>query len=130
MDFDDDFSNNYSTNNNSGEDIHNSTVSASATIQFSENNIYYQDRQNEAQDVEKTMGNLASMFNRLSTMVNQQGHTIERIENNTDSALNNIEMGLEEVVKIKKDVSSNRSLMIKVFLILICVSVLYIIFIG
>jgi syntaxin 5 len=74
------------------------------------------------------MGELASMFSRLGQLVYEQRSMIEKIDNNTDISLNNIELGERELIKIRKDVSSNRGLIIKIFLILIFTSVVYILF--
>lgn len=94
----------------------------------SNRNQYYQDRTNSVHTIEKTMGELASMFSRLGQLVYEQRSMIEKIDNNTDVSLNNIELGERELIKIRKDVSSNRGLIIKIFLILIFTSVVYILF--
>lgn len=89
---------------------------------------YYQERTSTVQKIEKTMSDLQGMFTRMAHFVHEQQYLIERIDNNTDVSLNNIEAGLKEVIKIKNDVSSNRALLLKIFFIIILASVLYILF--
>lgn len=99
-----------------------------AQVNNYESTQYYKDRTTAVQQIEKAMNELSTMFGRLSSMIYEQGQVISRIDNNTDISLNNIEMGLNEVIKIKNDVSSNRKLLIKIFLILIFSIVVYIVF--
>ena len=106
-----------------------SFTQSQSTMQMTSNtNQYYQDRSNSVQIIEKTMGELSSMFTRLGQLVYEQRSMIEKIDNNTDISLHNIEMGERELIKIRRDVSSNRGLIIKIFLILIITSVIYILF--
>ncbi len=104
------------------------SIQAQSTMQMNNTNQYYQDRSNSVQIIEKTMGELSSMFTRLGQLVYEQRSMIEKIDNNTDISLHNIEMGERELIKIRRDVSSNRGLIIKIFLILIFTSVIYILF--
>jgi len=53
---------------------------------------------------------------------------IDRIDTNTDTSLHNIEKGRKELTKAYQNVSSNRGLMIRIFLILIFFAVIYIVF--
>jgi len=96
--------------------------------QVDNKNKYYQERTNTVQKIEKTMTDLQGMFTRMAHFVHEQQYMIEKIDNNTEVSLSNIEAGLKEIVKIQNDVRSNRSLIIKVFLILILASVIYILF--
>jgi syntaxin 5 len=121
----------YTSIPNDEDDILDIDVSLSTQSQMSmtsNRNQYYQDRTGAVQTIEKTMGELASMFSRLGQLVYEQRSMIEKIDNNTDISLNNIELGERELIKIRKDVSSNRGLIIKIFLILIFTSVIYILF--
>jgi syntaxin 5 len=104
-------------------------LSSQSTMTTTTNrNQYYQDRTNAVHSIEKTLGELSSMFTRLGQMVYEQRSMIEKIDNNTDISLSNIEMGERELIKIRIDVSSNRGLIIKIFFIIIFTSVVYILF--
>lgn len=74
------------------------------------------------------MTDLQGMFTRMAHFVHEQQFMIEKIENNTDISLDNIEAGLKTVVLIQNDVRSNRGLLIKIFLIIIVAAVIYILF--
>jgi len=97
-----------------------------AHAQEGNRNQYYQERTTTVQKIEKTLTDLQGMFVRMAQFVHEQQFMIEKIDNNTDISLNNIEAGLREVVEINKQVRSNRALIIKVFLIIIFASVIYI----
>lgn len=87
---------------------------------------YYQDRLNEVQSIEKTMGEINSMMNRLGQMTYHHSLMIDNISKNTDVAYDNVEAGAREIKIMLDDVKSNRWLLIKIFLIIIVTAVIYI----
>ena len=89
---------------------------------------YYSYRLNAAQGIEKMMGEISGMTNRLSQMVYEHSLMIENIGQNTDIALGNVERGSKEVKEILENVKGNRALLLRIFLIVIVVSVIYILF--
>ena len=93
----------------------------------SNRNQYYLDRTSAVQTIEKTMNELSQMFFRLGQMVNEQKSMIEKIDNNTDLSLKNVEEGLQELTHMQRDVRSNRKLLLKIFFMLIATAVIYII---
>ena len=98
---------------------------------FEQNNSqYYQNRLKDVQLIEKTMKEISEMMNRLSQMTYEQSFLIENISRNTDIALDHVEKGEKEVKKILENVKNNRWLLIRIFMIIICVSVFYIIFMA
>lgn len=94
------------------------------------NNEYYKERNTAVQHIEKAMTDMASMFNRISQMIYRQGEMIERIDNETTISLSNINKAEHEVHELKKDVQSNRKLLLKVFAIIILFIVFYILFVN
>lgn len=88
---------------------------------------YYQERLNEVQSIEKTMGEISGMMNRLSEMTYHHSLMIDNISKNTDLAYDNVEKGANEIRNMYEDVKSNRKLIIKIFLIIIITAVAYII---
>ena len=84
----------------------------------------------EVQAIEKTMSEISAMMNRLSQMTYEQSFLIENISRNTDIALDHVEKGEKEVKKILENVKNNRWLLIRIFMIIICVSVFYITFMA
>ena len=91
---------------------------------------YYQNRLKDVQLIEKTMSEISGMMNRLSQMTYEHSFLIENISRNTDIALEHVEKGEKEVKKILENVKNNRWLLIRIFMIIICVSVFYIIFMA
>lgn len=106
----------------------NVSVSTQATMSKTTSNQYYQDRTSAVQGIEKTLGDVASMFTRLGQMVYEQRSMIDRLDNNTDISMSNIEKGTKELTEIQRDVRGNRGLIIKIFFILIFTAVVYILF--
>jgi syntaxin 5 len=72
------------------------------------------------------MSEIGGMVARLGQMTYTQSIMIENIGTNTQEAYDNVEAGANEVKKMLDDVKSNRGLLIKIFLIVIVTSVVYI----
>lgn len=92
--------------------------------------LYYQNRLNDVQLIEKTIGEVSGMMNRLSQKIYEHSFLIENINKNTDIALEHIEKADKEVKQILEKAKSNKFLLIKIFFILICVFIFYIIFLA
>lgn len=117
---------NYDNNNNYDDEdvLLNITGQAQTNIKKNE----YINRVEEAQAIEKTMGEISGMMNRLGQMVYNHRLMINNIEQNTDIALGNVERGSKEVKDILENVKGNRGLLLRIFFIIIVVSVIYILF--
>eukprot|EP01138_Halocafeteria_seosinensis_P005735 gb/GECG01005863.1/.p1 GENE.gb/GECG01005863.1/~~gb/GECG01005863.1/.p1 ORF type:complete len:351 (+),score=35.73 gb/GECG01005863.1/:1-1053(+) len=87
-----------------------------------------QRRANDALHVESTISELGQMFTRMATLVVEQGETIERIDQDTSVAYENISAAEGELSKYFRMISSDRSLIIKTFLVVIFVILLFSIF--
>ena len=120
----------FTGNNNYNEDDVLLEVKDKQQIMTQKESQYYQSRLKEVQEIEKTMGEISSMMNRLSQMTYEHSFLIENISKNTDIALEHVEKGEREVKKILENVKNNRWLLIRIFMIIICVSVFYIIFMA
>lgn len=62
-------------------------------------NDYLHERAQAVQDIETHMTELGSIFERLSTMITEQGEMIDRLDDNLDAAEVNVNMGYQEIVK-------------------------------
>lgn len=91
---------------------------------------YYQSRLNDVQAIEKTMGEISGMMNRLSQMTYEQNYMIDNISRNTDIALEHIEKGEKEVKQLLEKAKSNKWLFIRIFFIILCITIFYIIFLS
>lgn len=76
------------------------------------------------------MSTVSTMMKRIGEMVYGQGLMIESISRNTEIAYENVEKGSQEVKKILDNVKGNRKLLLKIFLIIIFASVIYILFLA
>ncbi len=85
------------------------------------------DRANAMQTVEQTIIELGGMFQQLATMIKEQDEAIQRIDSNIDDVDMNINEAHSELLKYFQSVTSNRWLMIKIFLVLIVFFVVFII---
>ena len=121
---------NYNNNKNGNEDDEDVLLNIIGQTQttMKKNDQYYSYRLNAAQGIEKMMGEISGMTNRLSQMVYEHSLMIENISQNTDIALGNVERGSKEVKDILENVKGNRALLLRIFFIIIVVSVIYILF--
>jgi t-SNARE complex subunit (syntaxin) len=99
-------------------------------IQEKKQNKYYESRLEEVKAIEKTMSTVSTMMKRIGEMVYGQGLMIDNISRNTDIAYDNVEKGSQEVKKMLDNVKGNRKLLLKIFLIIIFASVIYILFLA
>ena len=121
---------NYDNNKNNNEDDEDVLLNITGQTQttMKRDDQYYSYRLNAAQGIEKMMGEISGMTNRLSQMVYEHSLMIENISQNTDIALGNVERGSKEIKDILENVKGNRSLLLRIFFIIIVVSVIYILF--
>ncbi|EWY89379.1 syntaxin 5 [Fusarium oxysporum f. sp. raphani 54005] len=78
-------------------------------------NTYIQQRGEAIEAIEKTIGELGSIFGQLATMVSEQSEMIQRIDANTEDVVDNVEGAQRELLKYWNRVSSNRMLIAKMF---------------
>ena len=79
------------------------------------NNTYIQQRGEAIEAIEKTIGELGSIFGQLATMVSEQSEMIQRIDANTEDVVDNVEGAQRELLKYWSRVSGNRWLIAKMF---------------
>ncbi|KAM0527376.1 hypothetical protein ACHAPS_003056 [Verticillium nonalfalfae] len=78
-------------------------------------NSYINQRGEAIEAIEKTIGELGSIFGQLATMVSEQSEMIQRIDANTEDVVDNVEGAQKELLKYWGRVSSNRWLVAKMF---------------
>uniref|UniRef100_A0A8C6LAU6 Syntaxin-5 n=1 Tax=Nothobranchius furzeri TaxID=105023 RepID=A0A8C6LAU6_NOTFU len=93
-----------------------------------EQDSYIQSRADTMQNIESTIVELGSIFQQLAHMVKEQEETIQRIDANVDDAQMNVESAHTEILKYFQSVSSNRWLMIKIFLVLAVFFIIFVVF--
>lgn len=91
---------------------------------------YHSSRAEAVQNVQRTIGELAQMFQKMAVLVTAQEEMIQRIDEDVDTTLTNVELGQEHLLKYFKYISSNRGLILKVFLILLFFVVFFVVFLA
>ncbi|XP_005988849.1 syntaxin-5a [Latimeria chalumnae] len=95
-----------------------------------EQDSYIQSRADTMQNIESTIVELGSIFQQLAHMVKEQEETIQRIDANVEDSQLNVEAAHSEILKYFQSVTSNRWLMIKIFLILIVFFIVFVVFLA
>ncbi|KAF7720980.1 cis-Golgi t-SNARE syntaxin [Apophysomyces ossiformis] len=84
-----------------------------------ENDRYIESRSTAIDSIESTIAELGSIFQQLATMVAEQRETVQRIDQNTDDIEMNVMGAQRELLKYYTNISSNRWLIIKIFVTII-----------
>ncbi|CAO3616239.1 unnamed protein product [Cunninghamella echinulata] len=88
-------------------------------IAVMEQDRYIEHRSTAIESIESTIAELGSIFQQLATMVAEQRETVQRIDQNTDDIEMNVVGAQRELLKYYTNISSNRWLIIKVFVTVI-----------
>ncbi|CAK0796564.1 unnamed protein product [Prorocentrum cordatum] len=91
---------------------------------------YSTSRVEAVQSVQKTIGELAQMFQKMAVMVTAQEEMIQRIDHDIDDTLTNVNQGQDHLLKYFHHISSNRMLIIKVLLILVFFVIFFVVFLA
>lgn len=81
------------------------------------------------ESIEKTLSELQGIFGDLVALVAEQGDMIQRLDANIDNTALNVERGHSELLKYLYNISGNRGLIIKLFIVLIIFIVLFVVFV-
>jgi syntaxin 5 len=91
---------------------------------------YANSRVEAVQSVQKTIGELAQMFQKMAVMVTAQEEMIQRIDHDIDDTLTNVNQGQDHLLKYFHHISSNRMLIIKVLLILVFFVIFFVVLLA
>ncbi|XP_046876315.1 syntaxin 5A, like [Hypomesus transpacificus] len=104
---------------------------ASQQLQLvNEQDSYIQSRADTMQNIESTIVELGSIFQQLAHMVKEQEETVHRIDANVEDTQMNVEGAHTEILKYFQSVSSNRWLLVKIFLVLIIFFIVFVVFLA
>ncbi|XP_061105812.1 syntaxin-5-like [Conger conger] len=106
------------------------SCSSHQLLLINEQDLYIQSRADTIQSIESTIVELGSIFQQLAHMVKEQEETVQRIDANVEDTQHNVDAAQAEILKYFQSVSSNRRLLIKIFLILIVFFVVFIVFVA
>ncbi len=85
---------------------------------------YHSSRLTSVQGIQRTIAELGQIFTRMATTLQQQEEMVSRIDSNIDMADMHIKEGTNQLMKYYNSISSNRKLIIKIFLILILFAII------
>jgi len=107
-----------SNNNNNNTNIH---ADQQSLLQIEERRTKRRTkhRLQSARQAETMLADLTSMFGKMSELIHSQGDTISKIEDDVEAGVDNVNAGVDEIMKLNEITKGNRSLIIKVFAILI-----------
>ncbi|MBN3273127.1 STX5 protein, partial [Polyodon spathula] len=95
-----------------------------------EQDSYIQSRADTMQNIESTIVELGSIFQQLAHMVKEQEETVQRIDSHVEETQLHVEGAHAEILKYFQSITSNRWLLIKIFLILIVFFVVFVVFLA
>ncbi|KAJ8348619.1 hypothetical protein SKAU_G00272080 [Synaphobranchus kaupii] len=104
--------------------------SSQQLLLINEQDLYIQSRADTMQNIESTIVELGSIFQQLAHMVKEQEETVHRIDANVEDTQLNVDAAHVEILKYFQSVSSNRWLLIKIFLILVVVFIVFVVFLA
>lgn len=97
---------------------------------LAQQDTYIQERSDAMENIHSTIVELGSIFKQLAEMVQEQEETVMRIDSNVSETSLNVEAAHTELLKYFKNVTSNRWLMIKIFMVVLVFFVIFIIFLA
>ena len=74
-----------------------------------------QRRLHEARQAEQALHSIGTMFGKLSSLVSQQAEVLEKVEDDVEAASVNVQAGHDEITTLHAIKKGNRSLILKVF---------------
>lgn len=88
---------------------------------------FYNNRQETIKNIEKLLHEVGGIFQRLGAMVRLHDTLIDRIDGNTDKALENVKGAKTELIKHYENITNWKALCFKLILIILLFVVIYII---
>mmetsp|Transcript_6360 Transcript_6360/g.6909 ORF Transcript_6360/g.6909 Transcript_6360/m.6909 type:complete len:289 (+) Transcript_6360:55-921(+) len=89
---------------------------------------YMEERATVAEDIQNVLHEVQDIFVKLGDLVQIQGETIERIDDNINMSEMRIQEGHKHLLKFWENVQSDRWLYVKIFAILLVFAVLFVVF--
>lgn len=88
---------------------------------------YLQQRANAMTTVESQLTELGSIFNKLAVMVSEHKELVQRVEDNVEDANANLTLSLGVLTDTFENLRSNRSLMMRLFAVLVTFIIIFIV---
>lgn len=94
----------------------------------SQESLFYVERENKMKQIEKGMTKLQGVFSQMASLVYEQGEMLSRIDHNIDTTVLYVDDTHTRLHKQLKLLKNNRGRIIKIFVILIAVLIIYVLF--
>lgn len=94
----------------------------------SESLQYYESREQAVNEVQKTIEELGTIFQRLASMISEQQELVERVDEDVEAAISNTEKARNVLMKAYESASSNRALYTKIFALMTIFAIFFILF--
>mmetsp|Transcript_5337 Transcript_5337/g.12507 ORF Transcript_5337/g.12507 Transcript_5337/m.12507 type:complete len:271 (-) Transcript_5337:95-907(-) len=91
---------------------------------------YRSSRAEATQGLQRMICQLARMFQDFAATLAEQEQMVQRIDHSVQETLENAEAAQGDLLKYLRSISGNRGLILKVFLILICFAVFFVVFLA
>uniref|UniRef100_A0A7S1Y3U3 t-SNARE coiled-coil homology domain-containing protein n=1 Tax=Grammatophora oceanica TaxID=210454 RepID=A0A7S1Y3U3_9STRA len=98
------------------------------SMQLIPDQSYLRERADAMQQVETSIVELGTIFNKLAVMVNEHQELVQRVEDNVDEANTNMTLSMETLTDTLTNLKTNRALFTKVFGVLVAFIMIFIIF--
>eukprot|EP00877_Chromochloris_zofingiensis_P008633 jgi/Chrzof1/4022/Cz13g17160.t1 len=98
--------------------------------QMQQQDSYLSSRAEALHNVEATIVELGGIFTQLAEMVQAQGEMTQRIDENIDETLSNVDSAKAQLLKYLNTISNNRWLLLKVLFVLLVFMVIFVVFIA
>jgi len=86
---------------------------------------YLETRANAVESVQSTLVELGGIFEQLAVMISEQGHMLQRIDDDVEDAVVHTNAAHAELQKLWRNMSTNRGLIVRVFAVLFFFVVLF-----
>lgn len=89
---------------------------------------YFEARERAVTEVERTIGELGSLFNRLAVMIAEQQELVERVDEDVETATQNANRAQDALMKAYEQVSSNSGMYMKLGAIAVIFILFFVLF--
>lgn len=97
-------------------------------VQEKSSTSYLHSRADAMENIQKVIGDLAQMFQKVATMVTQQDEMIKRIDEDVDVSLSNTREGQNYLLQYLNKISSTRTLILQIFFCIIVLIIFFVLF--
>lgn len=91
---------------------------------------YLQQRADAMSQVESSIVELGTIFNKLAVMVSEHREMVHRVEDNVDDANTNVMLSLNSLTDTLQNLQTNRALFFKILSVLVVFIVFFVIFLA